>query len=141
AAARALFGLAPGGTPPQDLALKLANDLTFRCPSLHVAALREAMRGAPTWHYQFDLDGPDGAPVTHGSDIRFVLGEAGAAPDSPAPLAAYWANFARSGNPNGAGLPRWPRFGDTAHTLEFTPQGPRAIAGLERDICALRKAP
>nr|WP_086491086.1 carboxylesterase family protein [Novosphingobium panipatense] len=140
AEARAAYGLAPGKTPPADLPLRLANDLTFRCPSLHVAAER-TRSGGRTWHYQFDLSGAEGKPVTHGSEIAYVLGQEGEDDTSPAPLPAYWVNFAVTGDPNGSGLPQWLLFGREARSLEFTPAGPRQVTGLAADRCSLRAAP
>ncbi|WP_221937312.1 carboxylesterase family protein [Novosphingobium sp.] len=134
------YGLTRGGTPPADLELRLANDLTFRCPALHVAAAR-TLGGGQTWHYQFSIDGPGEAPVTHGSEIRYVLGAAGSAEGALAPLAAYWTAFAATGDPNAAGLPAWPRFGADAATLEFTANGARLVHRLSAEVCALRSAP
>jgi para-nitrobenzyl esterase len=138
------YGLAPGGTPPADLNLRLANDLTFRCPALHVAATR-TRSGGQTWHYQFSIEGPGqgtgGAPVTHGSEIRYVLGEEGSETGALAPLAAYWAAFASTGNPEDAGLAPWPRFGQEGITLEFNESGIRQVKDLSRKTCALRSAP
>ena len=42
---------------------------------------------------------------------------------------AYWANFAKTGDPNGPGLPNWPAYdakGDAI--MDFTPTGPAGKA-------------
>jgi para-nitrobenzyl esterase len=40
----------------------------------------------------------------------------------------YWSNFAKTGDPNGQGLPYWPRYSASSDTLmDFTPQG-QAVA-------------
>ena len=57
---------------------------------------------------------------------------------SPNVLQTYWTNFAKTGDPNGAGLPVWPKFDAAGRAyLEFTDSGPVAKAGLRRQICDL----
>ena len=82
--------------------------------------------------YYFDLDAPgDKNGAFHSSDLRYVFGTiAGswrpyAARDyeASAQLVSYLANFARTGEPNGPGLPRWERMGKgRARVLRIAPE-------------------
>jgi para-nitrobenzyl esterase len=39
---------------------------------------------------------------------------------------SYWVNFAKRGDPNGPGLPHWPKFTASGDGLmDFTPDGPK----------------
>jgi para-nitrobenzyl esterase len=90
-------------------------------------------KGAPAYLFQFGYvpaaaqqRSPYGAG--HGSDISFVFntlnarwGQQGEATSNEKELArlmnSYWINFAKTGNPNGAGLPNWPLYNNQAQEI------------------------
>jgi para-nitrobenzyl esterase len=119
--------------------LRAVSDLVFTAPARHLAALH-ARNGQAAYLYRFSFLSASmrgvlkGAP--HASERQYVFetlhastwptGEA----DKPvaAVMSAYWADFARRGDPNGGGRPVWPAYSAARdQMLDFTADGPAAV--------------
>jgi para-nitrobenzyl esterase len=106
----------------RDLVLAIATDHAMRIPSLVMADRKVAQHAAPVFVYMFTwetpvLEGKLKSP--HALEIPFVFDNvqsSGLTGDSPArfPLAdkmsRAWLAFAKTGNPNHAGIPSWPQY-------------------------------
>ena len=84
----------------------------------------------PRPNHGFKRGGPPfGADTPHSSDIAYVFGTLDVRKIAFQPLdyemsdamMTYWTNFAKSGDPNGAGLSNWPKYtAETPYAMHFS---------------------
>jgi para-nitrobenzyl esterase len=136
--ARAKAAYDPDGSADLAALIAKANDDFGQAEPARFAANAFAANGSPAYLYRFSyvqaaMREQLRAGTPHGGEIGFVFGTLTARPGttlSPEDVAvarlaqSYWVNFARTGDPNGAGLPTWPRH-DPAKDLifDFRPDG------------------
>ncbi len=110
---------------PADAIFDALGDMALGCKCYDGAMA--AAQYTPVYYYRFDYDkhlAPHLIGAAHGVEIPFVFDNLDAFPvsillaswqkKSAAQLSGimmkYWANFARTGDPNGQGLTQWPAF-------------------------------
>jgi para-nitrobenzyl esterase len=126
-AARALdlYGSEATGEPVDpalgDEGARYLTDTTFRSPSSLVAEWHSGA-GAPVWLYLFSRvpKGREVVGAAHSSELAYAFGEMRDPPKGVEfgvedaqvswQIGRYWANFARTGDPNAAGNRSWPNY-------------------------------
>src|SRR6266849_3334775 len=139
------------GYPSPDLALSaLGTDAIFACNSRKAARLLSQF--VPTHAYEFnDEDAPQLflPPVSfpygsaHASEIQYLFNLRSQVPHPDLTSAqqqlsramvAYWANFARTGDPNWLGTPFWPAYDRTGDRMQsLAPPTPAVESGFAAD--------
>jgi para-nitrobenzyl esterase len=128
----------PEGTTELAALVSRANDDFGQAEPARFAANAFAANGSPVYLYRFSyvqttMREQMRAGTPHGGEIAYVFGTLSAGRGgAPTPedqavarmAQSYWVNFAKTGDPNGPGLPTWPRHAAGKDQIfEFRPDG------------------
>ncbi len=147
AAAERVFGparmqefltLYPSGTDAEatSAAEQLFGDLRQKAETWRWLTLESQTGKAGVYGYQFSYQSPYSPVSSHVAEIPFVFGNfvpqffnlKGPAADAQDralsnTIMSYWVNLAKSGDPNGPGLPHWPEFRAQHSMLQIETDG------------------
>jgi len=121
----------------RDAFVSFESDMRFGWNMWAWARLHADRSESNTFYYRFAHAPADQEGATHGAEMAYVFNhiDLDGAPSTPSDqrlaetMISYWTNFARTGDPNGEGLPNWPAFeAPTSLVLELDGEEVRAIS-------------
>jgi para-nitrobenzyl esterase len=115
---------------------ELSRDSTFAWSTWTWARLQSEKGKGKAFIYYYDHHAPNVNGSGHGSDVPYAFQTlAGGRGGAPKPedlklsdmISSYWVNFAKAGDPNGPGLPKWPAFAENNQQAMVFAETPDAM--------------